>query len=650
MTSATAINEATTMQGLSATYSPEDNKLRLYSGSRLDADLYSRVKSAGFKWAPKQGFFVAPMWTPARADLLTELCGEIGDEDTGLVERAEERAERFEGYQENRASDAEAARNAVSSIAEHIPFGQPILVGHHSERRARKDAERIENGMRKAVKMWETSQYWESRAAGALRHAKYKELPDVRHRRIKGLEADKRKQERTIEEAETFLKMWTKDGLTLERAKAIANYNHVNVQEEGKSYSTSIWSMLEDGKMTAEEAAQKAIAANTSRKEWAQRWLDHYNNRIAYERAMLDEQGGVASDRFNIEVGGRVLIGGEWLVVMRVNKKGGVINSVTTNARYVRVRGIEEVKDYKAPEADEVAKVKAATKLHPLCNYPGDGFLEMTKAEYDKKHKDYKRTRVAQATETHGAHRYREAFLPNAGYKLVQVFLTDAKRVDPPALATAPAEPVTFERQIEATEPRPVYEAPHKNEFDAMRDQLKEGVKVVAVPQLFPTSPETSARMVEIADIKQGQDMLEPSVGTGNIVNAIAQVVDLADINLTTVEINHHLSAIISARFKSINAVCLDFMQFNVDYELKFDRILMNPPFADYQDIEHIKHAYNMLKPGGRLVAICANGPRQNAELRSLVEQCGGEWEDLPPNTFKHAHTSVNTALLLLTK
>ena len=66
-----------------ATYSPEDNKLRLYPFARLDAATYARVKEAGFSWAPKQGLFVAPMWTPGRGDLLVELCGEIGDEEIG---------------------------------------------------------------------------------------------------------------------------------------------------------------------------------------------------------------------------------------------------------------------------------------------------------------------------------------------------------------------------------------------------------------------------------------------------------------------------------------------------------------------------------------------------------------------------------------
>jgi hypothetical protein len=43
-----------------ATYSPEDNKLRLYSSTRLDRELYARVRGAGFIYAPKQGLFVAP--------------------------------------------------------------------------------------------------------------------------------------------------------------------------------------------------------------------------------------------------------------------------------------------------------------------------------------------------------------------------------------------------------------------------------------------------------------------------------------------------------------------------------------------------------------------------------------------------------------
>jgi hypothetical protein len=64
-------------QTLTATYSPDDNKLRLYAKERLAEPLDHQVRDAGFIWAPKQRLFVAPMWTPGRQDLLLELCGYI---------------------------------------------------------------------------------------------------------------------------------------------------------------------------------------------------------------------------------------------------------------------------------------------------------------------------------------------------------------------------------------------------------------------------------------------------------------------------------------------------------------------------------------------------------------------------------------------
>lgn len=288
-----------------ATYSPEDNKLRLYPSGRLDAETYAKVKATGFIWAPKQELFVAPMWTPARKDLLLGLCGEIDDEDKSLVERAEDRAERFTDYSESRAEDAECARKAVFAIADGIPFGQPILVGHHSEKHARKDAEKIHNGMGRAVKMWEQSQYWTARAAGAIHAAKYKERPDVRARRIKGLEADKRKQEKTKAESELFLKLWSKahdpealkrkDGAPTtfkERALYVAGISHL------------YWSELNSDTLTPEEAQAKAVKMYEEFLPTCNRWIAHFENRLAYERAMLSESGGTVADRTGPEKGG----------------------------------------------------------------------------------------------------------------------------------------------------------------------------------------------------------------------------------------------------------------------------------------------------------------------------------------------------------
>jgi len=70
----------------------------------------------------------------------------------------------------------------------------------------------------------------------------------------------------------------------------------------------------------------------------------------------------------------------------------------------------------------------------------------------------------------------------------------------------------------------------------------------------------------------------------------------------------------------------------------------MNPPFDHGSDIEHIRHAYRMLSPGGRLVAICANGPRQQEELGEICSA----WIDLPTGSFKEQSTHVSTAIVVI--
>lgn len=317
---------------LTATYSPEDNKLRLYSSVRLDSETYSRLKAAGFKWAPRQQLFVAPMWTPQRADLLMQLCGEIGDEDKSLVQRAEERADRFENISENRAKDAEQARKIVDSIVEHIPFGQPILVGHHSEKRARKDAERIGDGMRKSIKMWDTSKYWAARAEAAIQDAKYKERPDVRARRIKKIEAEQRKKERTKAESERFLLAWSKPGLTMEEAAKIASsdggyFLSASQRTDGKTWPVSLWDVTQgrhESQPKVGEIAAKAVKNHQATITWADRWLGHFANRLTYERTMLKQDGGIVADQNRPEMGGACKCWasprGGWSIIQKVNK------------------------------------------------------------------------------------------------------------------------------------------------------------------------------------------------------------------------------------------------------------------------------------------------------------------------------------------
>ncbi|KAF0234886.1 DUF3560 domain-containing protein [Fundidesulfovibrio putealis] len=596
------------MQTMTATYSPEDNKLRLYASSRLDAGTYARVKAAGYKWAPQQELFVAPMWTPEREDLALELCGEIGDEDTSLVDRAEDRAERFEGYSEKRAADAHSARKAVDTLADGIPLGQPILVGHHSEKRARKDAERIENGMRKAVNLWETSKYWTTRAAGALAHAKYKELPGVRARRIKTLEADKRKQERSKAQAEMFLKLWANDAAAIkrkdgepltfrERALYITDRDHISrcfpLSEYPRTENTyegsrSLWSALEDNIITPEQARDIAVEAHSRMIPWHDRWIAHYDNRLAYEKAMLEEQGASAL----------------------LEKKPRPKQLPICN--------------YRAPEGIAITRFDGRGQSEPFAQ------VEMTQAEYAAIWRDYKGTRMVD-----NSHRVRIAIVKSA---LVCVYLTDAKVHERPA---------TIEVEAPKPQPRPIVPAPSKEEneddkaFQALKEAAKKPVEVKAVPQLFPTPNAIAEQMVDLADIHPDHRVLEPSAGTGNLLRAIGDQPDKV-----AVEINLDLAeGLTRLGLSGLHIHRADFLACNGDLGT-FDRIVMNPPFENGVDIKHIKHALHMLRPGGVLVALCANGPRQNDELKPLATT----WENLPEGSFKEAGTGVRVALLTISK
>lgn len=65
-------------------------------------------------------------------------------------ERRERRAARRRSWAEGREAKATAASDSAQETLSLIPPGQPILVGHHSERRHRRNLERADNNMRKA--------------------------------------------------------------------------------------------------------------------------------------------------------------------------------------------------------------------------------------------------------------------------------------------------------------------------------------------------------------------------------------------------------------------------------------------------------------------------------------------------------------------
>jgi predicted RNA methylase len=179
--------------------------------------------------------------------------------------------------------------------------------------------------------------------------------------------------------------------------------------------------------------------------------------------------------------------------------------------------------------------------------------------------------------------------------------------------------------------------------FDSMREALKTGVKVIAVPQLFPTPPDVAKRAAEMAGIENAMRVLEPEAGTGNLIEAIMGCVDEGAVEVLAVEINQNLADALRGRWSGVRVLCCDFLDM-VPPAQTFDRAVMNPPFERGADIKHVEHALKFLRPGGRLVAIVAGGARQEKAFRHRAS----EWEELPSGTF--AGTGVRAVLMAIDK
>jgi len=78
-------------------------------------------------------------------------------------EKIERKRARYEQLINKNKSIANNMNNCCSEETTGIPFGQPILVGHHSEKRHRKAIERMQNQMDKCVEAHDKAEYYESK-------------------------------------------------------------------------------------------------------------------------------------------------------------------------------------------------------------------------------------------------------------------------------------------------------------------------------------------------------------------------------------------------------------------------------------------------------------------------------------------------------
>lgn len=79
-------------------------------------------------------------------------------------EKMERKAEHYRELSSKKLGEAKRADDHARSIADMIPMGQPILVGHHSEGRHRRDLDSIHRNMDKAIELQDTSKYYAHKA------------------------------------------------------------------------------------------------------------------------------------------------------------------------------------------------------------------------------------------------------------------------------------------------------------------------------------------------------------------------------------------------------------------------------------------------------------------------------------------------------
>ena len=141
------------------------------------------------------------------------------------------------------------------------------------------------------------------------------------------------------------------------------------------------------------------------------------------------------------------------------------------------------------------------------------------------------------------------------------------------------------------------------------------------IPGFFPTPQGLADRMVQLADLTDDQEVLEPSAGKGDLAEAVLRHCEQNEIEVTLTCIETHYELCKILELKDLPHHRADFMAVGGTV----DRIIMNPPYENGTDARHFLHAYDLLRPGGIVVALLGVGVtfrsgKVEAEFRAKLE------------------------------
>jgi len=152
--------------------------------------------------------------------------------------------------------------------------------------------------------------------------------------------------------------------------------------------------------------------------------------------------------------------------------------------------------------------------------------------------------------------------------------------------------------------------------------------------QFYPTPENVAVEAIAMAKIEAQHFCLEPEAGLGGLADHMPMS------QTVCVEISKlHCEVLKAKGFDTIEA---DFLKWNT--AVKFDRIVMNPPFSEGRWQAHIEHASTMLAETGTLTAILP----ASAKGKDVLPGFDLEWSKVYSNEF--AGTSVSVVIVNATK
>jgi predicted RNA methylase len=166
-------------------------------------------------------------------------------------------------------------------------------------------------------------------------------------------------------------------------------------------------------------------------------------------------------------------------------------------------------------------------------------------------------------------------------------------------------------------------------------------------PDLFPTPPEVIDKMLKFIDI-EGKVILEPSAGSGNIVN---RLLEFGAKDVLYCEKSKAMQSILSGKGRFM---CDDFLNLKSEEISHINAIVMNPPFSE--GVKHILHAYEIAPKGTTIVSLINSSNIKNdytnerKELNKLISTLGNSY-DLGKCFFNaERKTDVDVSMITITK